>query len=61
MIKKFYDIFNYSSLAIVAAVVVIVALNIIQGRLVFYVLIFAIVLLILRIAFRILFVFQNKR
>jgi|WetSurMetagenome_2_1015567.scaffolds.fasta_scaffold1403855_2 hypothetical protein len=61
MIKKLYSIFNYSSLAIVAVAVFIVALNIIQGRIVFYVLIFAIVLLILRIVFRILIVIQTKK
>jgi uncharacterized MAPEG superfamily protein len=59
--KKYYSFFNYGSLIFIAIVVLLVSLQIVHGEPANYILIFAILLLILRIVFRIIFVVQNKK
>jgi uncharacterized MAPEG superfamily protein len=59
--KKFYIFFNYGSLIFIAIVVLLVSLQIVSGEPANYILIFAILLLILRIVFRIIFVMQTKK
>ena len=59
--KKLYNFFNYGSLIFIAIVVLLVSLQLVSGEPAKYVLIFAILLLILRIVFRIIFVVQNKK
>jgi uncharacterized MAPEG superfamily protein len=59
--KKYYNFFNYSSLIFIAIIVLLVTFDIIHGEPAKYVLIFAILLLILRIVFRIIFIIQNKK
>ncbi len=59
--KKFFDNFNYGSLAVVIIIVILMYKEIIPRNLWLYALIFAILLFIARIIIRISYIRQNKK
>ena len=61
MTEKSFNIFNYSSLAVVALLVVLMLTDAVPRESYLYLLVFAILLLIIRIILRINFIRKNKK
>ena len=61
MTEKSFNIFNYASLAVVALLVVLMLTDAVPHESYIYLLVFALVLLVVRIILRIIFIRKNNK
>lgn len=61
MDKRLFEILNYITLAVIAILLLLVAFRLVPPKGMMFLLIFAIILLILRVGFRIFYFFQEKK